>query len=75
MFQKFDLYRVVCTFVLFLLAIALSFLLRYTDSDYTFGIFKLFLSMPMAIQKIVQIKQNIRDSMEIYKVKGKCLDP
>ena len=75
MFQKFDLYRVVCTFVLFLLAIALSFLLRYTDSDYTFGIFKLFLSMSMAIQKIVQIKQNIRDSMEIYKVKGKCLDP
>jgi hypothetical protein len=27
----------------FLLAIALSVLLRYTDSDYLFGIFKLFL--------------------------------
>ena len=30
-------------FVLFLLAIVLSVLLRYTDSDYPFGIFKLFL--------------------------------
>ena len=28
--------------VLFLLAIVLSVLLRYTDSDYPFGIFKLF---------------------------------
>ena len=34
---------VVCPFVLFLLAIVLSFLLRYTDSDYPFGIFKLFI--------------------------------
>jgi len=31
-----------CPFVLFLLAIALSVLLRYMDSDYPFGIFKLF---------------------------------
>jgi hypothetical protein len=31
-------------FVLFLLAIVLSVLLRYTDSDYLFGIFKFFLS-------------------------------
>jgi hypothetical protein len=30
-------------FVLFLLAIVLSALLRFTDSDYPFGIFKLFL--------------------------------
>jgi len=30
-------------FVLFLLTIVLSVLLRYTDSDYPFGIFKLFL--------------------------------
>ena len=30
-------------FVLFLLTILLSVLLRFTDSDYTFGIFKLFL--------------------------------
>ena len=35
---------VVCPFVLFLLAIVFSFLLRYTDSDYPFGILKLFLS-------------------------------
>jgi hypothetical protein len=33
---------VVCPFVLFLLAIVLSVLLRYTDSDYPFDIFKLF---------------------------------
>ena len=33
----------VCPFVLFLLAIVLSVLLRCTDSDYPFGIFKLLL--------------------------------
>jgi hypothetical protein len=33
----------VCPFVLFLLAIVLSVLLRYTVSDCPFGIFKLFL--------------------------------
>ena len=37
------LYIVVCLFALFLLAIVLSVLLRYIDSDYPFGIFKLFL--------------------------------
>ena len=35
---------VVCPFVLFLLAIVLSVLLRYTDSDCPFDIFKLFLN-------------------------------
>jgi hypothetical protein len=34
---------VVCPFVPFLLVIVLSVLLRFTDSDYPFGIFKLFL--------------------------------
>ena len=33
---------IVCPFVLFILVIVLSVLLRYTDSDYPFGIFKLF---------------------------------
>jgi hypothetical protein len=33
-------YVYVCTFVLFLLAIVLSFLLRFTDSDYPFAIFE-----------------------------------
>ena len=42
-FYVFVLQIVVCPFVLFLLAIVLSVLLRYTDSDYHFGIFKLFL--------------------------------
>ena len=36
---------VVCPFVLFLLAIVLSVLLQYTDSDCPFGIFKLFLQI------------------------------
>jgi len=40
---------VVCPFVLFLLAIMLSVLLWYTDSDYPFGIFKLFLYMTKLI--------------------------
>ena len=35
---------VVCPFVLFHLAIVLSVLLRYTDFDCSFGIFKLFFS-------------------------------
>ena len=38
----YDFYFVVCSFVLFLPAIVLS-VLRYTDSDYPFGIFKHFL--------------------------------
>ena len=33
---------VVCPFVHFLLVIVLSVILRFTDSDYPFGIFKLF---------------------------------
>ena len=36
------LWIVVCPFVLLLLAFVLSVLLRYTDSDCPFGIFKLF---------------------------------
>jgi hypothetical protein len=32
------------SFVLFLLVIVLSVLLQYTDSDYPFGIFKIFLT-------------------------------
>ena len=35
----------VCPFVLFLLAIVLSVPLRFTDSDYPFGIFTLFLAI------------------------------
>ena len=35
----------VCPFVFFLLAIVLSVLLRYTGSNWPFGIFKLFFFM------------------------------
>ena len=39
----YSLWIVVCPFVLFLLAIVLSVLLRYMDSDYPFCILKIFL--------------------------------
>ena len=41
-FYVFVLQLVICLFVLFLLAIVLSVLLRVTDSNYPFCIFKLF---------------------------------
>jgi hypothetical protein len=41
--------RVNATFVLFLLAIVLSVLLRYTDSDCPFGIFKLLYILHMQV--------------------------
>jgi len=37
--------RKVCPFIIFLLAIVLSVLLQYSDSDYPFGIFKLLLQI------------------------------
>ena len=43
-------------FVLFLLAIVLSVLLRFTDSDYSFGIFKPFLSSDLWQKQIVSIR-------------------
>ena len=42
-FYVYVLQIAVCSFVLILLAIVLCVLLRFTDSDYPFGIFKLFL--------------------------------
>jgi hypothetical protein len=42
-------------FCTFLLAIALSVLLRYTDSDYPFGIFKLLLHMKVHRNQIINI--------------------
>jgi hypothetical protein len=46
---------VVFRFVLFLLAIVLYVLLRYTDSDYPFGIFKLFLRKILDI--VIQLRR------------------
>ena len=45
---------VVCPFVLFLLAIVLSALLRLMDSDYLFGILKLFLNI-LAIRSEISV--------------------
>jgi len=44
---------VVWPFVLFHLAIVLSILLRYTDSDYPFGIFKLLLQVLSQVAPII----------------------
>jgi hypothetical protein len=46
----------VCPFVLFLLAIVLSVLLRYTVSDCPFGIFKLFLHYERQIDSEIILK-------------------
>ena len=50
-FYVYILQIVVCPFVLFLLAIVLS-VLRFTDSDYPFGIFKLFLIRQICKNKL-----------------------
>ena len=52
---------VVCPFVLFLLAIVLSVLLRYTDSDFSFGIFKLFFQQYL-----------IYTAVHVVSVNGRC---
>ena len=43
---------IVCPFVLFHLGIVLS-VLRYTDSDYSFGIFKLFLAIDLSNKSVM----------------------
>ena len=43
-FYVYALWIVFCLYVLFLLAIVLSVLFRFTDCDYPYGIFKLFLT-------------------------------
>jgi hypothetical protein len=42
----------------FLLALALSAFLQFTDSDYPFGIFKLFLAMYMYVIRRISYKKN-----------------
>ena len=56
-------HKVVCAFVPFLLAIVLSVPLRYTDSDYPFGILKLF------IQRIhwhISMSRNVQDLIRVH---------
>jgi hypothetical protein len=45
-----------CRSAFVLLAIVLSVLLRYTDSDYPFGIFKLFLIRPTWMQWLYKVR-------------------
>jgi len=54
-FLRNILYIVVCLFVLFPLAIVLPVLLRFTASDYLFGIFKMLLKL-LNISAVVSIK-------------------
>ena len=61
------LWIVVCPFILFLLAIVLSVLLRLTDSDYPFGIFKLFLSKNDILVEEQSIQPN---SIKAFNVLG-----
>ena len=60
LFYMYVLSIVVCPFVVFLLAIVLSVLLRYTVSDCPFGIYKLFLSRIIDYTKYL-LKQKIWD--------------
>ena len=55
------LWIVVCPFVLFLLAIVLSVLLRYADSDYPLGIFNLFLYIIVTTLNLWFGKMNITE--------------
>ena len=66
-FCVYVLYIVVCPFVLFLLVIVLCVLLRYTDSDYYFGIFKLFLCKPIISDHIYFIP-----FFQIYQKQRRC---
>jgi hypothetical protein len=65
-FQRDDDEIVVCPFVLFLLAIVLSVLLRYTDSDYPFGIFKLFFYFN-EIAKNTILSEQIREQVNFQR--------
>ena len=60
-FYRYVLQIVVCPFVLFLLAIVLSVLLRYMDSDYPFGICKLFFHV------IVVLTMKVSNKPDFYK--------
>ena len=62
---------VICAFVPFLLTIVLSILLRFTDSDYPFGIFKLFLLFFFSRQnkqRFDKEKQEKEDRMQLVGV-------
>ena len=54
------------SFVLFLLAIVLSVLLQYTDSDSPFGIFKLFLLSLMGVNSRNDIHNEVDSRINIH---------
>jgi hypothetical protein len=62
-------------FVLFRLAIVLSVLLRFTDSDYPFGIFKFFLHIPTRIsyQKIYILQHTFLLKSHVFTTQGSII--
>jgi hypothetical protein len=64
LFYIYVLLIVVCPFVRFLLAIVLSVLLRYMDSDYPFGIFKFFKIILLARLRVTVVDS---DNLDEYK--------
>ena len=52
-------------FVLFSFGHVLSVLLRFTDSDYIFGIFKLFFTQPRIIDLCVASQESERSSIRV----------
>jgi hypothetical protein len=47
-------WKITCPFEVFILAIPLSVLFRYTDYDYPFGIFKVFLQIRISMNTSLQ---------------------
>ena len=63
----------VCPFLLFLLAIVLSVLLRYTDSDYTFGIFEILVQI-LLIKKNKKTNKNTTSEQYQNHIHGDKID-
>ena len=65
------LYIVVCLFVLFHLSIVLS-VLRFTDSDYPFGIFKLYFTF-IYCSTVFVLRATVPHLMSIWSVHVRCI--
>ena len=67
-FYVYAFWIVVCPFVLFLLPIVLSVLLRFTDSDCPFGIFKLFLNVPKSTVYKIILQKHLQHHIIILQI-------
>jgi hypothetical protein len=74
-FYMYVFFIVVCPFVLFLLAIVLSVLLRYTVSDCPFGIFKHFLLLHVIVcNSILESVRGVEDFVICLEIKSACFN-